>query len=54
MRSNSPLVGTPAEIVDKLAAWKELGLRRVYMQLLDLADLAHLELVAGEVMPRLR
>ncbi len=54
MRSNSPLVGTPAEIVDKLAAWKELGLRRVYMQLLDLADLAHLELVAGDVMPQLR
>ena len=54
MRSNSPLVGRPAEIVDKLASWKDIGLQRVYMQLLDLSDLAHLELFAGEVMPQLR
>ena len=54
MRSNSPLVGTPAEIVDKLAPWKDIGLQRVYAQLLDLSDLAHLELFADEVMPQLR
>jgi F420-dependent oxidoreductase-like protein len=54
MRSNSPLVGTPAEIVDKLVPWKNIGLQRVYTQLLDLADLAHLELFAAEVMPQLR
>ena len=54
MRSNSPLVGTPAEIVDKLAPWKEIGLQRVYTQLLDLSDLSHLELFANEVMPQLR
>jgi F420-dependent oxidoreductase-like protein len=54
MRSNSPLVGTPAEIVDKLAPWQNIGLQRVYTQLLDLSDLAHLELFAAEVMPQLR
>ncbi len=54
MRSNSPLVGTPAEIVDKLGPWKDIGLQRVYAQLLDLSDLAHLELFADEVMPQLR
>lgn len=54
MRSNSPLVGTPAEIVDKLGPWAELGVQRVYAQLLDMSDLAHLELLAGEVMPQLR
>ncbi|OBH85049.1 LLM class F420-dependent oxidoreductase [Mycobacterium sp. E2989] len=53
LRSNSPLVGTPAEIVDKLGAWREIGVRRVYTQLLDLTDLAHLELLASEVMPQL-
>ncbi|OBG55990.1 MULTISPECIES: LLM class F420-dependent oxidoreductase [unclassified Mycobacterium] len=53
MRSNSPLVGSPAEIVDKLGAWKQIGVRRVYTQLLDLTDLAHLELLASEVMPQL-
>ncbi|OBH29020.1 LLM class F420-dependent oxidoreductase [Mycobacterium sp. E342] len=53
LRSNSPLVGTPAEIVDNLGAWKQIGVQRVYTQLLDLSDLAHLELVASEVMPQL-
>jgi F420-dependent oxidoreductase-like protein len=53
MRSNSPLVGTPAEIVDKLGSWAELGVQRVYAQLLDLSDLAQLELFAGEVLPQL-
>jgi F420-dependent oxidoreductase-like protein len=54
MRSNSPLVGTPAEIVDKLGSWADLGVQRAYAQLLDLSDLAHLELLAGEVLPQLR
>jgi F420-dependent oxidoreductase-like protein len=53
MRSNSPLVGTPGEIVDKLGQWGELGMRRVYAQLLDMSDLAHLELLASDVMPQL-
>lgn len=53
MRSNSPLVGTPAEIVDKLGPWAELGVQRIYAQTLDLADLDHLELLADEVMSQL-
>lgn len=53
LRSSSPLVGTPAEIVDSLGAWKRIGVQRVYTQLLDLSDLAHLELLASKVMPQL-
>ncbi|OBF74257.1 LLM class F420-dependent oxidoreductase [Mycobacterium sp. 852002-51613_SCH5001154] len=53
LRSNSPLVGTPAQIVDNLGGWKHLGVQRVYTQLLDLTDLGHLELLASEVMPQL-
>ncbi|OBH09544.1 LLM class F420-dependent oxidoreductase [Mycobacterium sp. E1747] len=53
MRSNSPLVGSPTEIVEKLGAWNQIGVQRVYTQLLDLTDLAHLELLASEVMPQL-
>lgn len=49
LRSNSPLVGTPAQIVERVAAFTEAGVQRVYLQLLDLSDLAHLELFA-EVM----
>jgi F420-dependent oxidoreductase-like protein len=54
LRSNSPLVGTPTEIVDKLGPWTGIGVQRVYTQLLDMSDLAHLELFAAEVTPQLR
>lgn len=54
LRSSSPLVGTPAEIVDKLAAWSAIGVQRVYTQLLDMSDRDHLELFAAEVIPALR
>jgi len=49
LRANTPLVGTPAEIVDRLAPYLEAGVQRVYLQLLDLSDLDHMELFATEV-----
>lgn len=49
LRTNTPLVGTPAEIVDRLAPFAEAGVQRVYLQLLDLSDLDHVELFANEV-----
>lgn len=49
LRSNTPLVGTPSEIVDNLAVFAEAGVQRAYLQLLDLSDLDHLELFANEV-----
>ena len=49
LRANSPLVGTPAEIVDQLGPFIEAGVQRVYLQLLDLSDLDHVELFATEV-----
>ena len=52
LRANG-LAGTPAELVDTIGRYAEAGSSRVYAQLLDLADLDHLELVAAEVMPRL-
>ncbi|BDY29191.1 MAG: LLM class F420-dependent oxidoreductase [Mycolicibacterium mageritense] len=53
LRSNSPLVGTPAEVVDKLGPFVEAGVQRAYLQLLDMSDLDHLELFASEVIPQL-
>ena len=47
------LAGTPAEVVDRLDRYAEAGSGRVYLQVLDLSDLDHLELVAGEVVPQL-
>ncbi|TPG29900.1 LLM class F420-dependent oxidoreductase [Mycolicibacterium hodleri] len=49
LRSNSPLVGTPGEIADKLDAFAEAGVQRVYLQVLDMSDLAHVEFFASEV-----
>ena len=50
LRANTPLVGTPAEIVDRIGPFAEAGVQRVYLQLLDAHDLDHLELFATEVM----
>ncbi|MCG5432120.1 LLM class F420-dependent oxidoreductase [Mycobacterium sp. MYCO198283] len=53
MRSNSPLVGTPDEIVDNIGAWAEIGVQRAYLQVLDMADLEHVELFASDVVGQL-
>ncbi len=48
------LAGTPAELVDKIGRYREeTGISRLYLQMLDLSDLDHLELVAAEVAPQL-
>ncbi len=47
------VAGTPAEAVDTLGRYAEAGAQRVYLQVLDLADLDHLDLVAAEVAPQL-
>jgi F420-dependent oxidoreductase-like protein len=49
LRSNSPLAGTPNEIVDQLGSFADVGVQRVYLQLLDLSDLEHLRLFADAV-----
>jgi F420-dependent oxidoreductase-like protein len=49
LRSNSPLVGTPGEIADKLDAFAEAGVQRVYLQVLDQSDLDHVEYFAAEI-----
>jgi F420-dependent oxidoreductase-like protein len=45
------LAGTPEEIVAKIGQFAAIGAERVYLQVLDLDDLAHLELIAAEVRP---
>lgn len=48
------VAGTVAEAVDRLGALGEMGVERVYLQVLDLHDLDHLELVAREIAPHVR
>jgi alkanesulfonate monooxygenase SsuD/methylene tetrahydromethanopterin reductase-like flavin-dependent oxidoreductase (luciferase family) len=50
LRSNG-LAGTPAEILEKLGQFVEAGAERFYLQVLDLTDLDHLQLLAQEVLP---
>ncbi|MEU7617338.1 LLM class F420-dependent oxidoreductase [Micromonospora rifamycinica] len=51
LRQNG-VAGTPAEVVDTIGRYAAAGSERIYLQVLDLADLDHLELVAAEVMPQ--
>ncbi|MGC5032299.1 LLM class F420-dependent oxidoreductase [Micromonospora sp. DT229] len=52
LRENG-LAGTPSEVVDRIGQYAAVGSQRIYLQVLDLGDLDHLDLVAGEVMPQL-
>ena len=46
--------GTPDEVIGKLKRYSEVGVTRVYLQLLDIRDLDHLAFLAEEVMPAVR
>ncbi|MCT7357365.1 LLM class F420-dependent oxidoreductase [Streptomyces sp. 15-116A] len=52
LRANG-LAGSPAEVVDKIGRYQEIGSRRIYLQLLDLTDLDHLELISSQVQSQL-
>lgn len=43
--------GTVPEMRAVLERWQEAGCQRLYLQVLDLADLDHLRLIASEVLP---
>ena len=47
------LAGSPDEIVDKMGQYSDVGTSRIYLQVLDLHDLDHLELIASGVMNKL-
>jgi F420-dependent oxidoreductase-like protein len=48
------LGGTVNEVVDRIGAYAELGVTRMYLQIMDLTDLDHLAFIAAEVAPRVR
>ncbi|MEU6848733.1 LLM class F420-dependent oxidoreductase [Actinacidiphila alni] len=43
------LAGSPAEVVDRIGQYAEQGATRFYLQVLDLSDLDHLELISSQV-----
>ena len=44
------LAGSPAEVLDTIAGYAEAGAQRMYLQMLDLSDLDHLDLVGEQVL----
>jgi alkanesulfonate monooxygenase len=52
LRANGA-AGSPQEVLDRIGAFKELGADTVYLQVLDLTDLDHLQLLSEDVLPHL-
>ncbi|MEV1286975.1 LLM class F420-dependent oxidoreductase [Micromonospora sp. NPDC049679] len=53
LRAGGGVVGTPGEVVEQLREYAAHGASRFFLQVLDLADLDHLDLIASEVAPQL-
>lgn len=51
LRANG-MAGTVSEVVDRLGAWSEAGVQRVYLQVLDVSDLEHVALLGEQVRPQ--
>ncbi|MDX3230154.1 LLM class F420-dependent oxidoreductase [Streptomyces sp. ME19-01-6] len=47
------MAGSPAEVVDKIGQYAQAGSSRIYLQILDLDDLDHLELISSQVQAQL-
>ncbi len=48
-----PVVGSPAQLVDRIGEFAAIGATRIHLRLIELTDLDHLELIAAEVLPQL-
>ncbi|HLV58664.1 MAG TPA: LLM class F420-dependent oxidoreductase [Natronosporangium sp.] len=51
LRERGAVVGTPGEVAEQFAAYGKIGATRIFMQILDMADLDHLDVLAAEVAP---
>lgn len=47
------LCGTPQQVIDKIGMWRDHEVQTIYLQMLDLSDLEHLDLIASEVIPHI-
>jgi len=51
--TESGLCGTPDQVIAKIKQWGAAGSETVYLQILDLDDLEHLDLIAKQVLPHI-
>nr|MBA2277208.1 LLM class F420-dependent oxidoreductase [Chloroflexia bacterium] len=54
LRARGAIIGTPEQAVAQLTALAAMGVQGVMLQWLELDDITNLELIAAEVLPRLR
>jgi F420-dependent oxidoreductase-like protein len=47
------IVGTPEEVAEQILAYREAGASRMFLQVLDLSDLDHLDVIASDVASQL-
>ncbi|HVA70230.1 MAG TPA: LLM class F420-dependent oxidoreductase [Acidimicrobiales bacterium] len=52
--SANGLAGSPQQIAEKILTYGELGVTRIYLQILDMSDLDHVGVIASEIMPALK
>lgn len=48
-----PVVGSPAQLVQRIGELAEIGASRVHLRLIEISDLDHCELIASDVLPQL-
>jgi len=48
-----PVVGSPAQLVQRIGQFAAIGATRVHLRLIDMTDIDHLELIARDVLPQL-
>ncbi|MGL4306674.1 MAG: LLM class F420-dependent oxidoreductase [Mycobacteriaceae bacterium] len=51
--ADNGLAGSADQIVDKIGTYQRVGSERIYLQILDLTDLDHLEFIATKILPQL-
>jgi len=49
----APVIGSPAQLVQRLGELAEVGATRVHLRVIDLADFDHIDLIAAAVLPQL-
>ena len=48
-----PVIGTAEMLVDRIGQFEEVGATRVYLRIMDMMDLDHIDLIADRVLPAL-
>ena len=47
-----PVIGSPDRLVQRIGEFAAIGATRVHLRVIDMSDLAHVELIASQVLPQ--